>query len=84
MILLSFSFFLDISPFHYNRKQGYQGIGHEQAWLCCNLTIEWINCNGRCLPCHWCKIEEEIIEKRSETKKREKDREGEKKNGLFI
>ena len=44
------------------------------------LRLEWINCTGRCLPCQWCRIEENIIEKRKKKgKERKREREGEKK-----
>ena len=59
------------------------------------LRLEWINCTGRCLPCHWCRIEENIIEnskkkkkktkqKKKKEKKREREREGEKKGFIYF
>ena len=40
-----------------------------------------MNCTGRCLPCHWCRMEENVLE---QSKKKEREREGGKKSGLFI
>ena len=51
------------------------------------LRLQLINCSGRCLPCLWCRIEENIIEKRTKKKKkkrREKEREREKKKVVYL
>ena len=50
------------------------------------LRLEWINCTGRCLPCHWCRMEENIIEKSKKKKKkrREKEKEREEKKVVYL
>ena len=78
MILFSFILVLIFQFFTIIVSRATRRLGDEQEQLCCDWRLEWMNCTGRCLPCHWCKIEENIIEKKKRKKKeREREREGE-------
>ena len=62
MILLSFVLVLIFHRFIIIVSRATRRLGDEHVRLSCNLRLEWINCTGGCLPCHWCKIEEKIVE----------------------
>ena len=84
VILLCFILFRIFHLFIIIVSRATRRLGDEQARL---LRLESINCTGRCLPCHWCRMEENIIEKsqkKNKKKKRERKRKRGRKKKWFI
>ena len=80
VILPSFILFRIFHLFIIIVSRATRRLGDEQARL---LRLESIN--RQCLPCHWCRMEENIIEKRKKKKeRREKEREREKKKWFIY
>lgn len=82
MILFYFILVLMFHSFTVIVSGATRRLGDEQARLCCDWRLEWINCTGRYLPClryYWCTIEQNIIEKTKRKKKKREKIEGEKK-----